>query len=78
MLHILAIAVRQIIYACIRNLRVKYRCLARLSFKKRSKFCYYFRFPSFYFLGKKPVDVIFHDKETEIILLSFSTFIISR
>ena len=60
MLHILTIAVRQIIYAfalAIKNSQIL--MFSRITFQKRSKFgCYYFRFPSFCFLEEKPLDLI--------------------
>ena len=60
MLHILIIAVRQIIYAfasAIRNSQIL--MFSKIAFQKRSYFGYcYFRFPSFCFLEEKFLDLI--------------------
>ena len=57
MLHIFTIAVRQIIHTfalAIENSQIL--MFSRITFQKRRKFGFYFRFPSFCFLEVKPLD----------------------
>ena len=59
MMHILTIAVRQIIHAfalAIKNSKIL--MFSRIAFQKRRKFGSYFSFPSFGFLEEKPLDFI--------------------
>ena len=59
MLHIFTIAVRQIIYTfalAIENSQIL--MFSRITFQKRRKFGFYFRFPSFCFLEVKPLDFL--------------------
>ena len=59
MLHILTIAIRQITHAFalpIKNSQIL--IFIRITFQKRRKFGYFFRFPSFCFLEEKHLDFL--------------------
>ena len=58
MLHILTIAVRQIMHAFAVAIKNSQNTNVQQDYQKSSEFGYYFRFPSFCFLEEKPLGFI--------------------